>query len=154
MLERTKNLYPNGNLKMSVSVSNAIIVDIPSKIGLLKSYKLQFSMLGFIAIGNKTVKSKKPIHSLINRQISRNDKSYFSDREYHNARILLLKYFKNPEMLTPNISIYRHFLEAFDTIYNCGKKGVSNPHVVIINRLFRKNKGQALYKHIESLQGL
>lgn len=154
MPKRTKNLYPNGKIKESISVSNARIIDIPKKICLLKSYKLQFSTLGFIADGNQIVKSKKPINTLINRQISNSDENHFSDEKYQNERELLMRYFRFPEQLKPNMNLYRHFLEAFDTIYNCGKKGVSNDYVVVINRLFRKNKGEALYKHIESLQGL
>lgn len=152
-MNASKNLYPNGEIKNSIRITNALIVDIPKKIDILKSFHLQYNMLGYIVNGTEVIKSKSPIFSMVNRQINRSDQRYIKDERYRNARTTVLRFFKKPEELKRNTSIYYHFLEAMskDVHFIDSKDNVNN-HVVIINRLFRKNKGEALFLHIENLE--
>lgn len=154
LIQKTKNLFPNGQIKTALNIKDAIIVDIPRKIKLLQAYKIQFDTLGFIAKNGQIVESKRPISDLIHSQINNNNKTFFDDKRYHNTRVLILSYFNNPSKLRKDTIMYQHFLKAFDCVVNTGSTDKSERHVVMINRLFRKNKGEAMYKHLEALQGL
>lgn len=151
MLVKTKNLFPHASIKNTMTVKDAIIIDFPKKLKILKSFKMQFSTLGFIVNNNQIVESKKPIISIINSQINNNDISFFSDRNYNNSRNLILNYFKNPEKLNSSSHVFPLFLAAFDTVYNTGSSQSAKSHTTLINRLFRKNKGRSMYLRIEEL---
>lgn len=154
MFEKTKNLFPNGSIKNTIFKKEAIIMDIPKKINLIKAYRLQFDTLGFIANGSQIIKDTSPIKNMVNGQINKQDTNFFEDAKYRNARSLILQYFKKPEKLNKNSSLYSKFIAAMDSVYCTNKEKGNCPHTALINRLFRNNKGEALYKHLERLEGL
>ena len=149
MFEKKKNLFANGKIRQTVSITGALITDVTSKAMLLKAYRLQFDTLGYIASGTQIHKNKKPIKDMINGQINRHVPNIRVQRNYANELSLLARYIKNPETLETKTPIYGSLLLAFDRKYE-GK----NRHAVVLNRLFRKNKAEGLYKRIEVLEGL
>lgn len=152
-IEKKKSLFANGEIKESVSISKTIITDISKKNKVLKSYKFQFDNLGFIVQGGQVINTKAPISEIIHSQINKNDVSFFKD-DKSNARNTVLGYFRKPELLQQNARLFSCFVNAMDSKYNTGKSKNNCPHTALISRLFRKNKGEAIYKRIEELQGL
>lgn len=141
----------NGTIEIrkTVRTLDAQISNIEDKLKCIKSYRLQLSMLGYIIINGQGVESRKPITDIINRQINRHNKLDLDDRNYHNARQLVYSYVSNPEKLDKSSHIYSRFLEASE-----GKHSGTDKHAVVLYRLFRANKAEALFKRIEQLENL
>ncbi|WP_210499121.1 hypothetical protein [Vibrio crassostreae] len=149
MFEKKKNLFANGKIRHTVRIKGALITDITGKVALLKAYRLQFDTFGHIVSGTQIHENKKPIRSMINGQINRHVPNIRAQRNYANELSLLARYIKNPETLKTRTPIYSSVLLAFDRKYE-GKER----HAVVLNRLFRNNKAEGLYKRIEELEGL
>ena len=149
----TKNLFPKGIVKTTFSSSGAIVVDIPKKIKMIKAFRCQLDNLGFIVSGFDVISSREPISQLINAQINKSDSRYQEDKKYHNARQSMYRYLQNPEMLHKDYKTLGNFFKAIDEVYKTGDSKSASAHVVVLNRIFRKNKGEALYKKIEELKG-
>lgn len=149
MFEKKKNLFANGKIRHTVRIKGALITDITSKVMLLKAYRLQHDTLGYIVSGARIHDNKKPIKDMINGQINRHVPNTRVQSNYANELSLLARYIKSPETLETRTPIYSSVLLAFDRKYE-GKER----HAVVLNRLFRNNKAEGLYKRIEELEGL
>lgn len=140
-----KHLFSGGNVKVTKFSSGAIITRVDSKLAMIKSYKLQLKVLGYIVDCGVIVKSNKPLISVINRQINRNDAAYNTNNKYSNAIQLLQVYIKGPKRMTKKLPLYKKSLEMLSN------GGGTCPHTVILNRLFKNGKAQGLYNRLENL---